>query len=255
MCNVTYYPTVLHSQEILRYTQDDMNVILELFFPKRCVGCGIFNAYFCQKCILNIKQADLVCPFCERLSIGGQVHPLCKRKYGLDGLWSLGVYQNPLREAIKQLKYRNVSQLAETLTDIIIEYWAKYPPLFLDQIKQDGGKGWMVVPIPLYWYRQNYRGFNQSSLIGQNLSKKLGLDYCDAIKRIRFTKSQTKLKGKERYQNIRGAFALSPNYQLQTTPYILLIDDVWTTGSTLKECCFCLKKAGAKKVWAITLAR
>jgi len=75
------------------------------------------------------------------------------------------------------------------------------------------------------------------------------------LKRVRFTKSQAKLKEKQRRQNIRGAFEISADYDLGTMNYILLIDDVWTTGSTLKECSYVLKRAGAQKVWAITLAR
>lgn len=232
-----------------------MNFILDILFPKKCVGCKKEGGYFCQDCINNILQTDLVCPKCERLALGGQTHPICRRKYGLDGLWSLGIYQEPLRLAIQALKYKRIKELANILVDITIEYWAKYQPFVLDQIKKDQGSGWGIVPIPLHWWRENDRGFNQSSLFGQILSNKLGLDYCEGLKRIRFTKSQVKLKGKQRKENIFGAFALSPNYQLQTTPYILLIDDVWTTGSTMRECTYILKRAGAKKVWAITLAR
>jgi len=226
-----------------------------MLFPKKCVGCKREGKFFCEVCVSNILQTDLVCPACEDLAVGGQTHPICKKRFGLDGLWSLGIYRSPLREAIRQLKYSRVKGLGEILVNILVEYWAKYQPFVLDQIKRDRGEGWSVVPVPLYWWRSNERGFNQSSLIGQLLSKKLGLDYCDGLKRIRSTKSQVKLKGFERHQNIKGAFEVSPYYQLQTMNSVLLIDDVWTTGSTLKECCYILKKAGAKKVWAITLAR
>ncbi len=232
-----------------------MNLILDLLFPKKCVGCKKEGEYFCKDCQADILQTDLVCPKCERLAMGGQTHPICRRRFGLDGLWSLGIYQNPLREAIKQLKYRKVTGLAETLVDILLEYWAKYQPFLLDQIKYDKGVSWGVLAVPLYWWRANSRGFNQSDLIGKILSKKLGLDYCEGLKRVRYTKSQVKLKGKERQQNIRGAFEIAPNLKLRTINSVLLIDDVWTTGSTLRECCYVLKRAGAKKVWAITLAR
>ena len=233
-----------------------MNFILDLIFPKKCVGCKKEGTYFCQTCTSEIKQTDLVCPRCERLAIGGQTHPICKRRYGLDGLWSLGIYQNPLKKAIQKLKYEPslVRDFAPVLVDILIEYWARYQPFILDQIKKGQGRGWVVVPVPLHWYRANKRGFNQSALIGQILSKKLGLEYSEGLKRIRYTKSQIKLKGKERRKNIFGAFALSTNYQLQTTN-CLLIDDVWTTGSTMRECAYILKRNGAKKVWGMTLAR
>ncbi len=232
-----------------------MNVILDLLFPKKCVGCKKVGGYFCKDCISNILQTDLVCPKCERQAVGGQTHPICARKFGLDGLWSLGLYDYPLKRAIQTLKYKKIPELAEILVNITLEYWVKYQPFVLDQIKKSKGKGWVIIPVPLHWWRQNDRGFNQSSLIGQSLSKKLGLAYSEGLKRIRYTKPQVKLKGKDRQHNISDAFALSPNYQLQTTRYILLIDDVWTTGSTLRECCYILKRNGAKSVWALTLAR
>lgn len=232
-----------------------MSLILDILFPKRCVGCKKLDTYFCQDCVSNILQTDLVCPRCEKLAVGGQTHPICKKRFGLDGLWSLGIYQGPLRGAIKQLKYKKVQGLTETLVNITLEYWVKYQPFVLDQIKKDRGVGWAVIPVPLHWWRANSRGFNQSSLIGQTLSKKLGLAYCDGLKRIRYTKPQVKLKGFDRHQNIRGAFEISTNSELRTTNSVLLIDDVWTTGSTLRECAYVLKRNGAKKVWAITLAR
>lgn len=232
-----------------------MNLILDMFFPKKCVGCREKGSYYCESCVSNILQKDLVCPVCERQALGGQTHELCKSQYGLNGLWSLSIYQGSMKRAIKSLKYYWVRDLASTLTDIVIEYWAKYQPFVFDIIKKDKGAGWAVVPVPLYWFRENRRGYNQSSLIGQILSKKLGLAYCEALKRIRFTQSQVKTKSKKRYENIKGAFAVSAHCNLKTVPYILLIDDVWTTGSTLRECCTVLKKAGAKQVWALTLAR
>jgi competence protein ComFC len=229
-------------------------IILDILFPKKCVGCGRVGSYFCQDCIRNIKQTDLVCPKCERPAVGGQTHPVCRRRFGLDGLWSLGIYQDPLRKAIQTLKYKRVKELSKVLTDITIEYWARYQPFILDQIKKDGGEGWAVVAVPLFWWRENSRGFNQSSLVGKELSQKLGLIYFDILKRARYTKSQVGLKSDKRRENIKNAFSLDSRL-LRLETNVLLIDDVWTTGSTLRECCYILKRAGAKKVWAITLAR
>lgn len=218
------------------------------------MGCGKLGKYFCSSCVGNIKQGSLVCPNCERPAIGGKTHPLCKKRYGLDGLWNLGVYEDSLRKIIQKFKYKFVSEIAENLCDLMIEYWAKYTPQFIEEIKKDRGEGWIIVPVPLHNFRQNYRGFNQAALIGQLLSKKLGLDYCQALKRVKNTKQQVGLIGKDRKNNIKNAFSLTRSFNLEPRSYIL-IDDVWTTGSTLKECCYVLKRNGAKKVWAITLAR
>lgn len=226
--------------------------IFDIFFPKLCVGCGKWGTYFCPKCISNISQGDLVCPVCERAAIGGSTHPICRGKWKMDGLWSLGVYRDPLRKVIQKLKYRHVSELAEVLTDLIISYWAKYTPQFFDELKKGGD--WIIVPVPLHPRRQKERGFNQSALLGQILSKKIGLKYSKALKRVRFTKPQVGLKSWQRKENIKNAFSLTKTCNLSPVNY-LLIDDVWTTGSTLKECAYVLKKGGAQKVWAITLAR
>lgn len=200
-------------------------------------------------------QTDLVCPQCGNLSIGGLTHPGCERKFSLDGLWSLGIYQGSLKRAIQKLKYEPalVKDLAPVLSDIIIDYWEKFKPHIFDLIRKN--QEWVIVPVPLHWFRENKRGFNQAKLIGQILSKKLGLAYCDGLKRIRYTRSQTKLKVQQRRSNIKDAFEITKSYTLNPSPYVLLIDDVWTTGSTLRECCYVLKKSGAKSVWALTLAR
>lgn len=233
-----------------------MNLLLDFLFPKKCIGCGKESEYFCQNCISEILQTDLVCPECNNLSIAGLTHPSCERKFSLDGLWSLGIYQGSLKRAIQKLKYEPylVKDLAPVLSNIIIDYWEKYQVHLFDLIRENP-KNWVIIPVPLYWFRENKRGFNQAKLLGQILSKKLGLDYCNALKRIRYTRSQTKLSKGQRRQNIRNAFEVSSNYTLNPVPYTLLIDDVWTTGSTMKECCYVLKRAGAQKVWALTLAR
>lgn len=228
--------------------------VLNLLFPKKCLNCNKSGIYFCSNCIQDIKQSDLVCPFCERLSLGGVVHPVCKRRYGLNGLWSLGIYEDPLRKAIQKLKYKWITELAEILVNVTIEYWAKNPPMFLDRIKKDRGENWVIVPVPLHWSRKNWRGFNQAELIAKLFASKLGLKYEDALIRTKNTKPQVGKDAYLRKQNIKNAFSLATNYKLPTTNY-LLIDDVWTTGSTLKECCYVLKRYGAKNVWALTFAR
>jgi competence protein ComFC len=245
-----------------------MEPILNFFFPKCCVGCGKFGNYFCSSCIQNITQSDLVCPSCERPAISGVTHPLCKRRYGLDGLWFLGVYhsgavassayQNPLKKAIQKLKYRWVKDIAQELVYILVDYWARYQPFLLEEIKKSRGEGWVVTAVPLHWQRQNWRGFNQSAEIAKLFAQNLGLEYKEVLVRTRNTKSQAKLLSYDRKHNVRNAFKLDSSLIAQNDmkeKNVILIDDVWTTGSTLKECTYVLKRAGAQQVWALTIAR
>lgn len=113
----------------------------------------------------------------------------------------------------------------------------------------------VVVPVPLHRQKENFRGFNQSCLFGKRIARHFNLEFSDKILvRSKNVPSQTKLTEKERQQNVKGIFSISP--QIHNSIFnILLIDDVWTTGSTLKEATRVLKEGGAKKVWGITIAR
>ena len=113
-----------------------------------------------------------------------------------------------------------------------------------------------MVPIPLYWHRQNVRGFNQSEEIGKLMAQEMGWGFApDLLIKKRSTKSQVELSVSQRKENLQGVFIVSsPNIQ-NTNPNILLFDDVFTTGSTLKEVAKVLKRAGVEKVWGLTIAR
>ena len=118
------------------------------------------------------------------------------------------------------------------------------------------------IPVPLHPRRRRFRGFNQSALLAHTLANTLtpGLDMPvleDCLLRTRFTKPQIKTKSREeRLGNLKGAFAFTDeSIPLIQNKMLWLIDDVATTGTTLEECAMVLKKAGAKKVFGIVLAR
>ncbi|MBI2036255.1 ComF family protein [Candidatus Microgenomates bacterium] len=227
-----------------------LSFFLDFLFPKRCVNCGKLGVYLCLQCQFIIKPVILpICPMCERQAVDGVTHPGCQTRYSLDGLISFFRYDGAVKAAIKRLKYKPyLSELAKILL----------PPALNGRENKEsrGFAGFVVVPVPLHPRRQRERGFNQADLIGKAVAEKLGLQFVDgALKRIRNTKPQVELKGKERRENILNAFIISPNILISQYPNILLVDDVWTTGSTLRTCGNLLKRAGAKKVWTMTLAR
>lgn len=231
-----------------------LNAFLDLIFPKYCVGCQKEGSYLCLKCSEQIPQKDLICPQCKRPSFGGKTHSDCQTKYGLDGLWTLGAFEGVLRTSIQKLKYKWVTEHADVLMEQMAHYLSISYAVFLDEIRQDRGEGWVVVPVPLHWQRQNWRGFNQSALIGKKLATALQIPYVEVLKRTKNTTSQTHFDAEKRQQNMQNAFQIITN-RLPLNANILLIDDVWTTGSTMQECCVTLKQAGVRKVWALTVAR
>ena len=216
----------------------------DFLFPRRCLGCRKWGNYFCPACCpLILPLEKQICPVCQKPSGSGQTHPRCQTKYSLNGLISVFPYQGMIKEAIKKLKYRFVTDLAEELIDLVV---ISLPPLF--------PKKAFLLPVPLHPKRQRWRGFNQAELLGEMLAKKKGWPIrSHLLSRIKYTSPQVKLKGKARQKNIKGVFEPQPKARLGSK--LILFDDVWTTGSTLKEAARMLKRRKSKEVWGLTLAR
>lgn len=224
--------------------------ILDFIFPKRCLNCGKEGGYICENCLAKVPRAKLVCPYCEKPSIDGMTHAKCKRVYGLDGLVSVWSYDGVVRRAILALKYKYATEIVKELSGCLVAELEHKKVIFGNKV--------VLTPIPLYWYRNNVRGFNQSEIIGKKIAEQFAWKFTpDILERKKSGTPQAMLKGDARYQNIRGAFALSPDYSsnyLVPSAYVLF-DDVFTTGSTLKEAASALKRKGAKSVWGLTIAR
>ncbi len=227
--------------------------LLDLVFPRQCLGCGRSGIYFCPGCAAKIKLTSQICPVCERPSPFGETHPSCRSRYSLNGLASFFTFEGVIRTAIHKLKYRLVTDLKTELFSLILREWPKETALnkFIDQYQP------IVLPIPLYWLKENQRGFNQSSLFSQEISRRFNLPFSDRILlRNRSTTSQTKLTMEERRRNVEQAFVVNPKcLPAGRQASYLLVDDVWTTGATLKTAGNLLKRAGAKMVWGLTIAR
>ena len=156
------------------------------------------------------------------------------------------MYADPLiKNLVHGLKYDSLRSLAPVLGELLVEYFAKFkivlPP------------GAVLVPIPLHHSRKRSRGFNQSELLVLYLSDRLKLQKETKILwKIRKTKPQTELSAQDRRSNLTDVFTVTDVNLVKKT--ILLLDDVKTTGATLEEAAKTLKKAGARQVWAITIA-
>jgi ComF family protein len=222
-------------------------VIADLLFPKECLNCKDAGSYICRNCLGKLEPLRQICANCGRPAVDGATHVKCKRPWGLDGLIFIWPYGGVIRKAILGLKYKHAKEITKEVGEYMVD--------FLQERKVVLPKKAILMPIPLYFLRQNWRGFNQVEEIGKLVAFKMQWEYRgDILLRKRLKKPQTSLKRHERAENIRGVFELNPNYQLQTTSYILL-DDVYTTGATMKEAAKVFKRKGAKKVWGIAIAR
>lgn len=221
--------------------------IVDLFFPKKCLGCGREGRYICQVCIEKVPRAQATCPYCKHPSIDGATHINCQRKFGLDGLTSIWEYEGTIRKAILALKYKYATEIGKEISEHVMTSLATLviPPVH------------NLVPIPIYWHRQNTRGFNQSVVLSGNIAENLRLIFMpDLLIKSVSTSSQAGLSRDERRKNLKGSFALKKhNLSFIIPDSVFLFDDVYTTGSTLFEATKVLKRAGVKKVWGLTIAR
>ena len=167
----------------------------------------------------------------------------------MDGLTSIWEYEGVIRKAILALKYKYALEVGRELCGKFAEY--------IENSTYIMPKSGVLVPVPMYWHRQNVRGFNQSIEVGMSIAEFLGCKFePNLLVRTKSTVSQVELSGDARRKNLKGVFSLSSHNSLFLIPdSVLLFDDVFTTGSTLKEACKVLKRVGVKKVWGLTIAR
>ena len=206
--------------------------VLDLIFPKACFGCKRGGVYLCKDCLRKEEIVD-------------QIH-LRNTPY-LDGLACPFKYRGAVRKAILALKYKFASDIAKEL--------GVHAANAIKSGKFFKGKN-IVIPIPAYRTRENWRGFNQAEEIGRHMAKALGWEFSkEALIKIKPTPAQTGLSGTERLENLKGSFAVNSRLSVSPLPKIILFDDVWTTGSTLNEAAKSLKEQGTKVVWGIAFAR
>jgi len=240
-----------------------LDFFLDFLFPKRCLSCGKFGQYICDSCTSIIQIIEVnICSICEKPAIGGQTHPHCQNRYTLDGLTSFFSYQGVIRKAIKTIKYKPFAfDISKALVNLALKRMSQEESLFIffNQLLKTKP---VVVPVPLYPLRERQRGFNQSEVLGKIFSEHWDLKFIPhLLKRIKKTQPQYGLDRQERKKNIKDAFSINSQF-LPAGRHgailnwkIILIDDVWTTGTTMRTCANVLKRAGAKFVWGLTMAR
>lgn len=208
--------------------------ILSLIYPPKCVFCGtvIDKSDICEEC-------EKALPFTKGDSIY-QKFPF------VDKCISPLYYKDYVRRAVLRFKFAGCSCYSRRLGGIMSE---------CAENNLDCGSIDMVSCIPLSRKRMHDRGYNQAELLAKEISKKVGVEYLPTLKKIRHNTAQSTIKdSKQRAANVIGAYRVIDAEEVKGK-YILLVDDVVTTGSTVSECARILKKSGAKAVYCVTLAR
>lgn len=246
------------------------SLFIELF-PCNCRFCNsplleISRLPVCAACLAAICAIDgPVCSVCgERLpgpclpsaAEGAEGELRCLECLRLEPPFqravAYGSYESGLRELIHLLKYERVRPAALVLGRMLAEAAGKITPEFDTKALP------LVVPVPLHDSKRRQRGFNQSELIARAMLRNmagapLSLNP-SSLRRTRATESQTGFSRAQRRANVRGGFAVSRPKDVAGRD-VLLVDDVFTTGTTVSECARVLQRAGAARVWVVTVAR
>ena len=215
-----------------------------------CLGCEKEGCWLCPDCFIKIgADGEEFCPVCHKYNADGLVCSGCQGQSFLDSHLAIIKYEEDklVGDLIHNFKYNYAEEIFGVFTKIISGYLSKNFGYFKDID--------FVVPVPLHGRRLAERGFNQAELIANAVSQIIGKTAVNKIIfRRRYTSVQAKLNRNDRIRNVCGAFVMNEDFAVKDKN-ILLVDDVFTTGSTLQECAKLLKKNGAKKVLGFTLAR
>lgn len=203
-----------------------------LMFPTRavCMGCGSAAGF----------ETEWFCPECREVLARRWIGAFPETK--LDGAAAAYHYGGPAGGAVRNMKYRGVTALAKPMAEEMLRA--------LEQIQPVGAE--MVVPVPMHPKRQKHRGYNQSELLATEIAAALGVPCENGLVRIRDTVQQARLEGEARRLNLKDAFRVE---SCVSGWRVLLVDDVYTTGETARECAKALREGGAISVSYLAYAK
>lgn len=215
-----------------------MRRVLDLLLPPVCAGCGREGTPLCDRCSRPLARRLREPPGTPL----GWVAPLPR---GIVQLEWCATFSGPVRDALHALKYRGERRLAPVLGRAMAERW-----------RHAGRGGEILVPVPVHPARRRERGFDQAEDLAAAVSAALGLPWVTALERRTRTIAQHSLGRTERAANLEGAFRVRPDRRGRIAGrWVVLVDDVSTTGASLAECAAVLRSAGALAVSGLTVAR
>ena len=197
--------------------------ITDILFPKICIACGEEGRYICEKCSLFLSEV-----------------PNITKTGGLEELVSIWEYEGVIKRILLKIKQEGVFDVVNELVEKAFEIRETYIP-----------EDTKITFVPMFKKKERRRGFNQAELIAKKIGEITGKEVLTLLEKAKDTPSQDELSKEKRIVNVRDSFSL-----INKPPSsILLIDDFWVSGATMRECCRILKISGVKKIFGFTLAR
>lgn len=206
--------------------------VLDWVYPKRavCMGCGSAAGF----------EMDWLCGNCRKALARNWIGAFMDA--GLDGAAAAYAYQGPAGGMVRRLKYQGLYALAEPMADSMFLAYAQILPTGAD----------MVTAVPMHPKRLRRRGFNHAEALARGVARRLELPYAQALIRTRDTVQQARLEGEARRRNLQDAFSQTESLKDRR---VLLVDDVYTTGETARQCAKALRMAGARSVSFLAYAK
>lgn len=219
--------------------------LIDLVAPHSCRGCGHTGAVLCESCkIYNKEQREAICPLCRMVVAqsyenGGKLVKCPNCEMELLGLWAVGWRRGVLKKLVSEFKYESVRAIGEVLAEMLNE---AIPDLA--KILPEGAEV-VVVPLPTIGKHVRRRGLDHTLILARKLAKKRGWKCEQILTRVVDT-VQVGAKVKERREQAERAYKVSRG--VDSRKYYLLLDDVWTTGASMKAVERVIREAGATKV-------
>lgn len=240
------------SRAALQWLRNVGRGVMDVCYPSGCAACGKVQEpveFLCDGCEAKLSELERAgaCYGCGMPLPAGSACPRCRGKglFPFEQVLRLGVFDGPLRDLIHRMKYHRQWSIAEVLARRLLRHGLVEMTL-MDEVA--------IVPVPLYGWRHVERGFNQAEVLAAELARQAGRPMVRPLVRVRPTETQTRIHSRQaRAQNVRGAFALVDDKSIRGRA-VVLVDDVMTTGATLREAGRTLREGGPGELSAIVLA-